>query len=400
MTSRWLLEEIVYELGETPMFKTSDLFKQAVRQLVENPRVIIVDEIDYLAGNQQSIESLRDLHDRTGIPIIMVGMAMADKKLVRYKHLFDRISEILKFTAFDLEDVKMIVNDLSEVQITKEAVEFIHQRANRFRQIIKLISKAEQIAEANNLQEIGIAELGGKINAYIQVEKIAKKLSIFSVDDISVILEEPENLINEAIKELEDNKLLKNNGDNYVYIEPVREKPKRIRQKIYKRKEISYEEYDTDFINSLIKFFCAEVETSKTALVLNIKMRTVEDFYADFRKIIYEKQEAEFQKYFEKKPKTASCRNYAGTNVYLYCYGKQFFVSSKALMNKELKLTTKQERLDLKVINSMLRRRFEKCCHKFFIEHKSAECIWRRNKEYQVLVQELTKFVKECSKGV
>lgn len=54
------------------------------------------------------------------------------------------------------------------MQITKEAIEFIHQKANRFRQIVKLISKAEQIAEANNLKEIGLAGLGGKINAYIK----------------------------------------------------------------------------------------------------------------------------------------------------------------------------------------------------------------------------------------
>lgn len=168
MTSRWFLEELVYELGETPMYKTSDLFSQAVRQLVETPRVIIVDEIDYLAGDKRTIETLRDIHDKTGIPVIMVGMGMADKKLIRYKHLFDRISEILKFTPFDLDDVKMIVEQLSEVKISSEAVEFIHQKANRFRQIVKLISKAEQIAEANNLQEIGLSELGGKINAYIK----------------------------------------------------------------------------------------------------------------------------------------------------------------------------------------------------------------------------------------
>lgn len=168
MTTHWLLEELVNELGETPMYKSSDLFNQAVRQLIENPRLIIVDEIDYLAGDKQTIETLRDIHDKTGIPVIMVGMGMADKKLIRYKHLFDRISEILKFSTFDLEDVKTIIEQLSEVPITAEAVEFIHQKANRFRQIVKLISKAEQIAEANNLKEIGIAELGGKINAYIK----------------------------------------------------------------------------------------------------------------------------------------------------------------------------------------------------------------------------------------
>lgn len=167
MTARWLMEEIVYELGETPQFKTSELFKQAVNQLIEKPRTIIVDEIDYLATNKQSIESLRDLHDRTGIPIIMVGMGMADKKLIRYKHLFDRVSEILRFSNFDFEDVKNIIVELSEIKFSDEAVELIFKRANRFRQIVKIIAKAEQIAEANNLEEIGVKELGGKVNAYI-----------------------------------------------------------------------------------------------------------------------------------------------------------------------------------------------------------------------------------------
>jgi hypothetical protein len=65
----------------------------------------------------------------------------------------------------------MIIEQLSEVKITDEAVEFIHKKANRFRQIVKLISKAEQIAEANNLKEIGTAELGGKMFENIKEQK-------------------------------------------------------------------------------------------------------------------------------------------------------------------------------------------------------------------------------------
>lgn len=66
----------------------------------------------------------------------MVGMGMADKKLIRYKHLFDRLSEILKFSAFDLDDVKTIIEQLSEVKITDETVEFIHKKANKVGQIV------------------------------------------------------------------------------------------------------------------------------------------------------------------------------------------------------------------------------------------------------------------------
>ena len=50
MTGRWLLEELVEELGEIPRYWTSDLFKQAINQLSENPRPIIIDEVDYLVN--------------------------------------------------------------------------------------------------------------------------------------------------------------------------------------------------------------------------------------------------------------------------------------------------------------------------------------------------------------
>jgi DNA transposition AAA+ family ATPase len=159
MSSRWLLEELVNELGETPMYKKSDLFNQAVKQILEYPRVIIVDEIDYLTGDKCAIETLRDIHDRTGNPVVMIGMGMADKKLIRYKHLYDRISEILRFNSFDLDDVKEIIAQLAEVKITDEAIDFIHKNANRFRQIVKLINRAEKLAEANGLQEITSADL-------------------------------------------------------------------------------------------------------------------------------------------------------------------------------------------------------------------------------------------------
>jgi hypothetical protein len=58
MSSRWLLEEISEELGEMPYYKYSDLFKQITAQLIREPRVIIVDEIDYLASDTRAIETL------------------------------------------------------------------------------------------------------------------------------------------------------------------------------------------------------------------------------------------------------------------------------------------------------------------------------------------------------
>lgn len=160
MSGRWLLEELVEELGEVPYYRSADLFKQVIRQLSEEPRPIIVDEIDYLISDSKAIETLRDIYDKTNNPIIMMGMGLADKKLMRYRHLYDRFSEILKFDAFTQDDVSSIITHMAEVEITDKAKKLIYSETNRFRQIVRLISKAEQIAQSNGLIKVDEKVLG------------------------------------------------------------------------------------------------------------------------------------------------------------------------------------------------------------------------------------------------
>lgn len=156
MTGRWLLEELVKELDEIPRFLTSDNFNIVVKKLKQNPQVIFIDEIDYLMNNYKSIETLRDIHDETGCPIIFIGMGLAHRKLERYKHLYDRFSEILKFETFGVNDLLQIFNQLSEITFTPDAIEYIYPKYNRFRQIVQLINQMETFAKDNNLAEINM----------------------------------------------------------------------------------------------------------------------------------------------------------------------------------------------------------------------------------------------------
>ncbi len=151
MTTKWLLEEIIRELGDSPFYRTSEIFEQIVRELIKRPKVIIVDEIDYLAHEKSTIEMLRDIHDRTHTPIVLIGMTYADKKLKRYRHLYDRLSEILQFQKFPFEDTKNLINELSEVKFDNSAIEYIQNCDNRFRQIVKIIDKAESFAKSNEI---------------------------------------------------------------------------------------------------------------------------------------------------------------------------------------------------------------------------------------------------------
>ena len=153
MTSRVLLEEFVKELDEN---LTSDNFNIVVKKLKANPQVIFIDEIDYLMNNYKTIETLRDIHDETDCPIVFVGMGLAHRKLERYKHLYDRFSEIVKFEVFSVGDLKQIFEQLAEVKITTDSIEYIHKKYNRFRQIVQLINQLEIVVQENNLDEINL----------------------------------------------------------------------------------------------------------------------------------------------------------------------------------------------------------------------------------------------------
>ena len=154
MTGRWLLEEMVKELDEIPRFLTSDNFNIVVKKLKQTPQVIFIDEIDYLMNNYKTIETLRDIHDETDCPIIFIGMGLAHRKFERYKHLYDRFSEIVKFETFGVNDLSHIFNQLSEVPFTPDAIEYIYPKYNRFRQIVQMINQMETFANDNNLAEI------------------------------------------------------------------------------------------------------------------------------------------------------------------------------------------------------------------------------------------------------
>ena len=81
-------------------------------------------------------------------------MGLAHRKLERYTHLYDRFSEVLKFETFGVNDLSQIFNQLSEATFTPDAIEYIHSKFNRFRQIVQLINQIETFAKDNNLSEI------------------------------------------------------------------------------------------------------------------------------------------------------------------------------------------------------------------------------------------------------
>ena len=174
MTQAALMRAIVDELGERPFFMMQENYNLIIKHLKQDPKILIIDEIDYLIGNKNVIESLRDIQDNTGTPIVLVGMGFADKKIARFKHFEDRLYKKLKFEYFNQTDIAEILQQLSDVNFTNDAIEYLATRTNQFRQLVKLLEKLEKLSKTNSINELDEYTLKGLINERTNFQTMQK----------------------------------------------------------------------------------------------------------------------------------------------------------------------------------------------------------------------------------
>jgi len=136
------------------------LFNQVTDILKQRKRTLIFDEVDYFTSDSKITETLRDIYDTTGVEMLFIGMQHADKRLMKYPHLFDRFFEILKFQPLDKEDVELMAKDLSEVTFEADAIDrIVDEGEGKIRKILALMHRGEYVAHKNRLKFVSVRDL-------------------------------------------------------------------------------------------------------------------------------------------------------------------------------------------------------------------------------------------------
>ena len=174
MTQAGLLKAIVEELDERPFFYMQENYKLILKHLKTDPKTIIVDEVDYLIGSKNAIEILRDIQDCTGSPLVLVGMGLVDKKISRLKHFDDRLFKKLKFEHFNQDDIEKILNELTDLEFSEEALKYIATRTNQFRKLVQHIDQIEKLANTNQLEVIDEQLVKGFLNERPNIKVMQK----------------------------------------------------------------------------------------------------------------------------------------------------------------------------------------------------------------------------------
>lgn len=159
-----ILRELDMELSGT----NGHLVEAIVEKLAATGRPLFIDEADYVIDSRRLVDTLRDIHDLSTVPVILIGMQGIKTKLNRagLEQFTGRISQWVEFSGADIADARMLANSLCEVQIADDLLIKLHQKATpetarthtiggaEIRRLVVGLSEIEQFALRRGLTSI------------------------------------------------------------------------------------------------------------------------------------------------------------------------------------------------------------------------------------------------------
>lgn len=153
LTSLTLLKQLCLELNGMEPNQKPKAKRIIVEELEENPRTLLIDEADKLSIN--CIEHLRDIHDETGTPLVLIGEPKIYGMLHSRKRLWSRVTKTVEFGPVTIEDIMLLGMKACDLKIKPEAAnELLRRCKGDFRPLYHDLRDLEILASANSLKEI------------------------------------------------------------------------------------------------------------------------------------------------------------------------------------------------------------------------------------------------------
>jgi len=125
-----MLEAICTELSLPKARSLSAMASNIVAKLEETGRPLFIDEADYVIEQKRLIETLRDLHDMSTVPVILIGMDGIHRKIQQRKQVSGRLAQWVHFEPCDMDDARKLADGLSEVIVADDLLDALHKKTH------------------------------------------------------------------------------------------------------------------------------------------------------------------------------------------------------------------------------------------------------------------------------
>lgn len=164
-----MLGELCLALGGRRMLRRADMIDWIIERLANKPRPIFVDEADYLFRQFEMMDALRDIYDKSGCPVVLIGMEDLARKLQNHGRFGRRITQWVEFKGVDIDDARTLAETVCDVEIEKDLLNYIHKeaRANVGRMVVAL-TRIEKMANSGGLPKVTLDDWGNRPLFYDQ----------------------------------------------------------------------------------------------------------------------------------------------------------------------------------------------------------------------------------------
>lgn len=154
-----MLLAILRELDVAPIkLRAASMVNQIVDVLRATGRPLFIDEFDYVIEDKKMTETLRDIHDISTVPIVLVGMDGVKQKVQLRDQFVNRIAQWVEFKPVDFEDCQLLSRSLCEIMIKTELLRKLFEASKG---VIRLIVIGLDVIE-RKARTMGFSEIGSE----------------------------------------------------------------------------------------------------------------------------------------------------------------------------------------------------------------------------------------------
>lgn len=157
-----MLQAILKELDLSPVrMRSAEMVNQIADTLRVSGRPIFIDEFDYIIEDKKMTETLRDIHDISSVPIVLIGMENSRRKVQLREQFVNRIAQFVEFKPTDYDDCKRLATELCEVSIADDLLrKMLVESKGVIRLIVTGLDAIERRAKTLGVKEISQAQWG------------------------------------------------------------------------------------------------------------------------------------------------------------------------------------------------------------------------------------------------
>ncbi len=167
-----MLAALLKEVDRAPRGSCSQMVNDLMQSVAASGRPLFIDEGDYVIDSKRMTETLRDIHDMTKAPVVLIGMEGIGKKLAHREQLVSRVTQTVRFGPCDLSDTTLMAEQLCEVKVKPDLIARVHQLTHgSARRVVGLLADIEQHARARKLEEVGLADYKKGAEVLVEVAR-------------------------------------------------------------------------------------------------------------------------------------------------------------------------------------------------------------------------------------